>query len=146
MPHKREVGLRDVKQTRAWIIAASFGLAWLLILIAGADRPPPPGFAVVLAILLALVIAIGRAIPWLWHVQADKGARRVLAYTLVPGAAVGFAIALGFAISGSGEPSRTDPTASSTLTWLLVLTLVGALNGALIGGVTVLARRSSTAS
>lgn len=131
---------------RPWLIAGSFGIAWLLVMLAGSDRPPPPGFAVVLAILVALVIAMGLAIPWLWRVQASSGARRVLGYSAALGAAVGLAIAGGLAISGPGEPSTPAPSASATVTWLLVLTLVGALNGALVGGVTMLTRPTSRAS
>jgi len=115
----------------------------MLVLLAGSDRPPPPGFAVILVILAALVGATGLAIPWLWRVQAARGARRVLVYSLALGAVIGLTIAVGFVIRGSGEPSITAPSLTDTATWLLVLSLVGAVNGALVGGVAMLARPSS---
>jgi uncharacterized membrane protein YfcA len=109
------------------------------LILAGSDWPPP-GFAVVAVILLSVVVAIGWAIPWLWRVQVDHGQGRVLAVCIALGAGIGLVLAVGFAIGGPGEPSIPDPPVGAHAVWLLVPTLVGAVNGALVGGVTVWAR------
>ncbi len=129
---------RSVSKRRPWVVAGSFGVVWLLLLLAGSDRPPPPGFAIVLGILLVLVAVVAVAIPRLWQVQREKGARRVLALSTVLGAVAGLLIASGFALGGSGEPSRPEMSLQDIVIWLCVLTVVGAVNGALVGAVTVL--------
>ena len=131
---------RPARRRRPWAVAGCFGVAWLLVLLAGSDRPPPPGFAIVLVILLVLVVVIAVTIPRLWQVQGTKGARHVYALCTVLGALAGLLIALGFASGGSGEPSRPDMSLLDTGIWLSVLTVVGAVNGALVAAVTTLTR------
>jgi len=125
---------------RAWIIAVCFGAAWLLILLAGSDVPPPPGFAFVIAGLALITVLMGLAIPWLWRVQEEHGPGRVVGICLGLGAVVGLLLAAIFGAGGSGEPSIPPITLGAYAIWFLVLMFVGLVNGALVGGVTVLAR------
>lgn len=125
---------------RPWVIAGSFGVAWLLFMLAGSDIPPPPGFAFVIVGIALLVVLIGFAIPRLWRVQDERGPGRVLGISIGLGAGVGLLLAFIFGLRGSGEPSRTDITLGAYVIWFLVLLFVGAVNGALVGGVTVLAK------
>ncbi len=109
-------------------------------MLAGSDIPPPPGFAFVIVGIALLVVLIGFAIPWLWRVQESKGPGRVLGISLAMGAGIGILLAAIFAINGSGEPSLPPMPLGAYLIWFVVVTFVGLVNGALVGGVTVLAR------
>ena len=50
---------------RRWWIASTFFVVWLLVMLAGADKPPPLGFVWVVAGLVVICVAIGLALPWL---------------------------------------------------------------------------------
>lgn len=115
-------------------------MAWLLFMLAGSDIPPPPGFAFVIVGIALLVVLIGFAIPWLWRVQDERGPGRVLGICLGLGAGIGLLLAGIFALRGSGEPSTPPITVGAYAIWFLVVTFVGTVNGAFVGGVTVLAR------
>jgi hypothetical protein len=125
---------------RPWIIAGSFGVVWLLFMLAGSDIPPPPGFAFIILGIALLVLLIGFATPWLWRMQESKGPGRVLGISLAMGAGIGILLAAIFAIKGSGEPSLPPMPLGAYLIWFVVVTFAGLVNGALVGGVTVLAK------
>ena len=122
------------------MIAGGFGVAWLLIMLAGSDFPPPPGFAFVIVGLAIVTVLVGFAIPWLWRVQEARGPGRVVGICLGLGAVVGLLLAAIFGSGGSGEPSRPEITLGAYVIWFVVLMFVGLVNGALVGGVTVLAK------
>ena len=117
---------------------AGFFCFWLLVLYAGADHPPPPGFLwlVLLLVLCALLVTwrVPRYIEW--HLS---GQQRHLLRVLLEGFSAGIGagmIALLFSFSDGGyggEPSVT-PTEIDILLWLAVLGIVGLLNALFIYG------------
>ncbi len=109
-------------------------------MLAGSDIPPPPGFAFVILGIALLVLLIGFAIPRLWRVQGERGPGRVMGMSIGLGAGIGLLLAFIFGLRGSGEPSRPDITLGAYVIWFLVVTFVGTVNGAFVGGVTILAR------
>ncbi|MFM8351889.1 MAG: hypothetical protein ACKN9D_12590 [Actinomycetales bacterium] len=125
---------------RQWFIAGGFGIAWLAIMLAGADSPPPRGFIVIVVGLMALVVVLGLSLPSLWRVQGRRGWLRVVWICTGLGACIGIGLAVLFALQGSGEPARPSPSAEDITIWIVVVTVVGAVNGSLIGAVTVLCR------
>lgn len=108
-------------------------------MLAGSDIPPPPGFAFVIVGIAFLVLLVGFSIPWLWRVQGDRGPGRVMGISLGLGSGIGLLLAVIFALRGSGEPSTPPITLGAYLIWFLVVTGVGTVNGALVGGVTIVA-------
>jgi hypothetical protein len=90
------------------INAIIFFVFWLLVLLAGADKPPPLGF-----IWIILTIAICSAVVY-WRVLLD-------------GAVAGLLIAVPFALKGSGEPSITMGPVDYAI-WFAVLAVMGIFN------------------
>ncbi len=117
---------------RALSLAAGFFLTWVCVLYLGADHPPPRGFVglVVLA-LVASGLAYLRSPTYAdWH--AARRPHRMLR-VLRDGALTGLAfgtvtLLLSLARLGSVVALGWEPV----LTWLVVLTLVGATNAALL--------------
>lgn len=125
---------------RQWVIAGAFGLGWLLLLLAGSDFPPPPGFLWAVVVIGVLVGVIGAVVPRLWRVQDERGSGPVVARCLAAGAGVGVILTPVLTVLNPPDPSTPDPTTAAFITWVLVLTFVGSINGALVGGVTALMR------
>lgn len=125
---------------RQWVIAGAFGLGWILLLMAGSDFPPPPGFLWAVIVIGVLVGVIGGVVPRLWRVQDERGPGPVVARCLAAGAGGGLVLAPVLTVLNPSDPSGPDPTTAAFITWVLVLVFVGSINGALIGGVTVLTR------
>jgi hypothetical protein len=125
---------------RRWLIASVLFVVWLLVLLAGSDRPPPLGFLWIVAGLVVICVAIGLALPWLWRVLEQSGVWSVLWRTTTLGALVGFVLAALFGLGGSGEPSAPPMGAVDYAIWFTVLTIVGALNGVIVGLVSIIVR------
>lgn len=112
---------------RAAVIAVANALAWLLILLAGADYPPPLGFLWLLPVLLvgtplvywrATAYAIWKSRSRPWRVS------RVIAEGTVAGLVVAIVLQ---AVPWSGEPSIRVSGADAFI-WLVVLGAVGSVN------------------
>ena len=125
---------------RRWLIASGFFVVWLLVMLAGSDKPPPLGFLWIVAGLVVICVAIGFALPWLWRVRKQSGVWSVLWRTTTLGALVGFVLAALFGLGGSGEPSAPPMDWLDYAIWFTVLTIVGAVNGVIVGLVATLAR------
>ena len=114
----------------AAINAIVFFVFWLLVLLAGADKPPPIGF-----IWIVLTVGICAAVVY-WRVPTYidwARTRRVGRYwrVLLDGAVAGTIIALPFALQGSGEPSVTMQPVDYVI-WFSVLAGMGILNSVAI--------------
>ena len=125
---------------RRWLIASGFFVVWLLVMLAGSDKPPPLGFLWIVAGLVVICVAIGLALPWLWRVRERSGVWSVLWRTTTLGALVGFVLAALFGLGGSGEPSAPPMDGMDYAIWFTVLTIVGAVNGAIVAFASVLFR------
>ena len=106
-----------------------FGI-WLAAALAVADKPPPLGFVLVIALLLmCAVLVYYRAIVYLsWHDDSRRG--RALR-ALSEGFAAGLAAALFFALFSRGEPSVAI-TMSGLLIWFVLLGSLGAATAVLV--------------
>jgi len=125
---------------RRWLIASVLFVVWLLVMLAGSDRPPPIGFLWIVAGLVVICVAIGLALPWLWRVREQSGVWSVLWRTTTLGALVGFVLAALFGLGGSGEPSAPPMDGIDYVIWFTVLTIVGAFNGVIVGLVGIIVR------
>ena len=110
-------------------------------MLAGADKPPPLGFLWIIVGLVAICVAIGLALPWLWRVRKRSGVWSVLWRTTTLGALVGFVLAALFGLGGSGEPLTPPMDGIDYAIWFTVLTIVGAVNGVIAGLVAIIAQR-----
>jgi hypothetical protein len=122
-------------------LALAFFIGWLVILVAGADFPPPAGF-VLLVVLDALAAGcVYYRVPYYLHWQSVAWPRRLPA-VLLDGAAVGFLFALlPVAVQiGEGEPSLA-PTRVDLLIWFGLVTTVGIANSMLVYLCTAVYRR-----
>lgn len=108
-------------------IATGFVLAWLLILLAGADHPPPIGFLG----LIPLLLLGGLVIYWRMPVYArwKSSARPWRLFRVVAeGAVAGLVVAMLLAAAPwSGEPG-IRLTSTGRLVGLLALSTLGAVH------------------
>ncbi len=114
----------------AFINAIVFFIFWLLVLLAGADKPPPLGFVwLVLAVAVCSAVVYWRVptyIDWASKRRAGRHWR-----VLLDGAVAGLLIALPFAIKGGGEPTVTMRPLDYVI-WFAVLAVMGMLNSVAI--------------
>lgn len=106
--------------------AVVFCIFWLVVLLAGADKPPPPGFLwIVLTVAVCSVVVYWRTPTYLgWHRTRRPGRYwRVV----LDGFSAGLFVALPLALKGSGEPSSGRDAADFAI-WFVVVGLVGSFN------------------
>ena len=122
-------------------IAIGFFVFWLLVLLAGADKPPPRGFLwIVLAVVVCAAVVYWR-IPTYIRWQRTRRPSRYWRVVL-DGCVAGLLVALPFALRGSGEPTVT-PQMRDHVIWFLVVGMMGVLNAiTLYVLATLLARRT----
>ncbi len=120
----------------AAVNAVFFFLFWLLVLLAGADRPPQGRFLWV-ALLAALCSAIvyWRVSTYIHWSQTKKPGR--LPRAALEGLAAGLVVAIPFAQQGSGEPSTTTRPIDHA-GWFVVLGFVGLCNSLALYGINAL--------
>ena len=127
-------------QRIAAIIAVLFFFVWLVILYAGADHPPPKGFAwVVLLDLVAALLVFWRVPYYLDWMQTGLTHRLlwVVRDGLVAGAAFALLAMLVVPVLGAGEPG-VSPTIRDRAIWFAVLAAVGIANALAIYRASVL--------
>jgi len=111
-----------VHQKTALRAAGIFFGTWLLLALAIADFPPPPGFAVLLLVLLACALLVYRRVPVYlrWRAEGAKGRTLRVAWDGLLG---GGEIAV-LSLFSPGEPS-IQPALSDRLTGIGVLIGLG---------------------
>jgi hypothetical protein len=123
------------------IIASAFFLLWLSVLYAGADHPPPPGF-----VLIVALVVVCSAIVWLrvrryyqWTVQCSRLRwLRAALDGIAAGAVIGLLVML-----TTGGGTSVQPRLVDRVKWVAVSAIVGMLNSVLAFGVAAwLTRRS----
>ena len=127
------------KQKIAGINAIVFFLFWILVLLAGADFPPPLGFIwIVVAVAVCAAVVFWRVptyIDWSRTRRPGRYWRVVL-----DGIVAGLIVALPFVIGGSGEPSVTMQPLDYVI-WFAVLAVMGIFNSVAIYGINALVAR-----
>ena len=110
----------------AGINGTVFFLFWLLVLLAGADFPPPLGFIwIVVAVAVCAAIVYWRVPTYIEWCRTRRNGRHWR--VALDGIIAGLLIALPFAIGGSGEPSVTMQSLDYAI-WFAVLAVMGILN------------------
>ena len=110
----------------AWINAVGFFVFWLLVLLAGADKPPPVGFLwVVLVVALSAMVVYRRIPTYIQWSQTQQRGR--LLRVAMEGLLAGLVVATPFALFGGSEPSvPMQPIAY--VGWFAALGFMGVLN------------------
>ena len=113
-------------QKIAAVNAIVFFVFWLLVLLAGADKPPPRGFLwLVLVVALCAAVVYWRVPTYIAWARTHRRGRYVR--VLLDGALAGLLIALPFALQGSGESSVTMRPVDYAI-WFAVLSMMGMIN------------------
>jgi hypothetical protein len=114
-----------VSQKIALRVARVFFAAWLLLALAIADFPPPPGFVILVLILLACAMLVYLRVPVYlrWRVEGARGRILVVARDgLLGGVAIGL-----LSLLSPGEPS-IQPALSDRLIGIGILIGLGVVN------------------
>lgn len=119
----RKVGVANTEI--ALRAAGIFFGAWLLLALALADFPPPPGFVIVLLVLFACALLVYLRVPVYLRWQAESAKGRILRVAR-DGLLGGGAVAL-LSLLSPGEPS-IQPDVSDRLIGISVLTGLGVVN------------------
>jgi len=112
-------------QKTARRVAGIFFAAWLLLALAIADFPPPPGFVILVMVLLACALLVYRRVPVYLRWRAE-GAKGRLFRVARDGLLGGGAIAL-LSLLSPGEPS-IQPALSDRLIGIGILIGLGVAN------------------
>jgi len=110
----------------AWINAVGFFVFWLVVLLAGADKPPPIGFLWIVLVVALSAVVVYRRIPTYLQWYQTKEPRRLLRVAL-EGFLAGLVVATPFALLGGGE-SSTAMQPIAYVIWFSILGLMGMLN------------------
>jgi len=122
---------RSASRRRATAIALGLACTWVLILLAGADHPPPPRFLLVLPfVLVGALLVYWRAAQYAgWKSQRRPWrVGRVIGEGALAGLALGGIIA---ALPGPVEPG-VHISGADVLLWLAVMGAVGSVNALLV--------------
>ncbi len=110
-----------------YTLAAGFFFFWLVVMLAGADFPPPVGFLylVFLDLVAAMLVIVRVPTYRTWSAQGKRGR---LWRAFMDGALVGILFAaMTVLLNPVGEPS-VQPTLIDRVIWHTVLACVGAAN------------------
>jgi hypothetical protein len=123
-------------------LAVGFFLVWLVILLAGADFPPPVGFVWIIVLDLVAAGLVYWRVQFYLAWQESRRSYRLLLVVL-DGVAIGSAFAL-FVIflPGGGEPSVL-PSSLDYLIWFAVLAAVGAFNSLSVYTISTFLKRNT---
>jgi hypothetical protein len=110
----------------AAVNAIAFFSFWLLVLLAGADKPPPPGFLRLIPILLLCAAAVYWRVPAYINWSQTRPPGRILRVAL-EGLVAGLIVGAVAAAVGRDTPPGRD-----FAIWLAVLGLMGTLNSVVL--------------
>jgi hypothetical protein len=125
------------------LLGAATALLSTLIVLAGSDVPPPPGFLAVVLVAAALGLVVRLVVPGLLTVRDERGTAAALMRAGALAAGTGCAVGALFMLFSPGEPSvSTDVLAGAV--FLFVLAAVGAVGGLAVTTLAILADRAHT--
>lgn len=113
------------------IIAVGFALAWLLILRAGADCPPPPGFVWLLPVLVGIAVLVHWRLPMYERMKCAATPWRLLRVA-AEGAVTGLLLAIALHVTRTPDPIHSGPTGTDVAIWIAVLAAFGCANALLV--------------
>jgi hypothetical protein len=115
-------------------VATSFLIGWLLVMLAGADWPPPVGFLWFVVMALGCAVAVYKRVPVYLHWLQCQLRWRWLR-CLRDGLVMGFAMAT---IAWLGTASWAQGPWESHVIWFAVVSVVGVFNALAVNGVAML--------
>ncbi|WP_339899121.1 hypothetical protein [uncultured Gilvimarinus sp.] len=125
----------------ALVIAIAFFIFWLSVLYAGADHPPPAGFAWLILIVAICSLVVYLRLPCYWQWAYTRRSMRKCR-VLLDGAIAGATLAIGFFVfAPPGDAHFAAAGVFDYLLWVTGLTVVGAVNAAAVYAITVLLKR-----
>ena len=117
---------RDGRRRLSAQLGAAAAVGFVLVMAAGADRPPPPGFILVIAYGVLLAVVVWRGLPPLLNLWDARGGWPAIGRAALVGFLAGLALWALTAVISTGEPSiKVD--AATRLIGFTVVGLVGAL-------------------
>lgn len=116
----------DARRGLATRLGWGAGIGFVLVMAAGADRPPPPGFLLIVGYAVVLAALIGRLLPHLLELWDARGAAAAIVRAALWGFTGGLALMALTMVVSTGEPS-VDVDAAARLTGFTVVGAVGAL-------------------
>ena len=114
------------------LIGAGASVAAVLVVLAGSDRPPPPGFVAVLVVAGGLGVLTALLVPRMLVLADRHGRPRALVAALAVGFALGAVVGVGFAVAGPGEPSTPAPGIGEAAAFITVVAVVGMVAAGLV--------------
>jgi len=113
-------------------IAFAFFAAWLAILYAGADHPPPIGFLWLIPLVGACAVAVYLRVS-VYASWSGSHRRGRIVRVLVDGVSAGIVVGLVVLLfPSSGDPDGAARHLANVVIWLAVLAAVGAANALLL--------------
>ncbi len=110
------------------VIAAGFFVAWIAILYAGADHPPPIGFLWLVPFVFSCAVAVYLRFP-VYQSWSGSGRPGRTIKVLIEGIVAGIVVALtALLIRSAVGPEIFPERIGDVLTWLAVLATLGAAN------------------
>jgi hypothetical protein len=119
-------GGHDARRRLATRLGWAAGIGFVLVMAAGADRPPPPGFLLVVGFGALVGALIGRLLPDLLGLWDDRGAAPAIVRAALWGFSGGLALMALTTVVSSGEPS-VDVDAAARLIGFTAVGAAGAL-------------------
>jgi uncharacterized membrane protein len=117
----REAERRNGRRRLSAQVGLAAAVLFVLVMAAGADRPPPPGFVLVIAFGVLLGVVVWRALPLLLDLWDTRGAGPAICRAALAGFLAGLALWALTSVISTGEPSiDVDPAAR-----LIGFTVVG---------------------
>lgn len=123
--------LHDPRRRLATGLGWATGILFVLVMAAGADRPPPPGFLVLVGYGGLLGVLVSRALPHLLELWDTRGAGPVLARSALGGLLGGLALWALTGVVSTGEPS-VDADVAARLIGFAVVGTMGALGATVL--------------
>lgn len=120
---------RRVSNRTAWVVAAAF----VLVLAAVADLPPPPGFLWVIVWAAILSVLIRRLLPSALALWETRGAVAALSRSALVGTAFGWAVWAVASVVSGGEPT-IDAGTTERVVGFAAMGLLGGIGAAAVAG------------
>jgi hypothetical protein len=115
---------------RQLLTTSSLAFAWLGILLAGADHPPPIGFVWLVPVLLAFALLVYWRLPAYARLKQDAVPWRWLR-VLIEGSFAGLVLATVLHVTPLPGLPFIRPAVSDFAVWMLVIAALGSANALL---------------
>jgi hypothetical protein len=122
----RQAERRNERRRLSAQLGLTAAVLFVLVMAAGADLPPPPGFVLVIAYGVLLGVVVWRALPLMLDLWDARGVGPVIGRAALAGFLAGLALWALTSVISTGEPS-IDVDGTARLIGFTVVGVVGAL-------------------